>query len=305
MAITLGQLRTFCREIFSADNPDATAAREFMLWINGALDKLYKESAWDRTITEQKLTIFPREAKTDISVTQGSLSVGSASLFLAKYVTEKWELILDNYRGTFELGSINTPASTALFRTGDEWIGSTATNLSGYFLNTRFYLPKVKEIRRVQVVDSGIPIRVCQPAEFDYMKSLEPGAMGSDPRFCTWRRGFLEIWPHPGDAYRKLSLTYQREFTQLADSALDAVEIDWDEEERDVLLKGIALQASFTQGENAVIPYQMALMEYREALNKSKGYSFRNCNTGPMSSVHPTPKPMKPGPWFWGTVSDA
>lgn len=306
MAITVGALRDFCRERASSDNADTTAAREFMGWINSALDKLYKEICWDRTITEQKITVVPRESLTDLVVTQGSLALASATGFLAKYLSGRWELVIDGYgRGTFELAAIAVDTFTATMRTGDEWINASATGKTVYFLNTRFSMPKVKNVHRVQVVDSGVILRVLTPTEFDYLKQRDPAAQGSDPRYCTWRKGYLELWPHPGTSYRKLSVTYQREFTRILDTALDADEVDWDEEEQNVLEKAILVEAAITQGENSPISYAMAKAELKEALASSKGFSQRNDLTGPMGDPTRSRLDGLRDGWWWGEVVDA
>ncbi len=293
--ITLGQLRTFCREVASTDNSDTTANREFMGWINSALDRLYKVGGWDRTLTERKITVFPEETRDDVVVTQGSLNLSSVTGFLAKWLTGRWELAIEGYgRSTFELGTIGTPATTATLREGDEWVGSSGT-VDVRFLNSRFALPKVKNVHRVEVVEVGLPVESLPPEEFDRRKQTEPISSG-DPRYCTWRRGFLEIWPAP-TTYRKLSITYQREFTRIADDADDDDEVDWDEEERDVLEKAILVQAALTQGENSPISYSMATREFETALKSSKSFSQRPEMTGAMGDKRP-PSMLRSNIWL-------
>lgn len=306
MAITVGALRDFCRERASSDNADVTAAREFMGWINSALDKLYKTVTWDRTITEQKLTIVPRESVTDLVVTQGSLALASATGFLQKYVDNRWELAINGFtRGTFELASLAVGLKSGTLRTGDEWTPASAVGVTCYFLNTRFPLPKVKEVYRVQLIDSGVIIRVLTPTEFDYLKQVDPLSQGSDPRYCTWRQGFLEVWPSPGTNYRKMSISYQREFTRILDTALDADVVDWDEENQDVLEKAILVQASITQGENSPISFNMAKQEFMDSLALAKGYSQRNNLTGPMGDPSRSKLTYMREGWWWGEVRDA
>lgn len=287
MAITVGTLKDFCRERASSDNADTTANREFMGWINSALDRLYKVTSWDRTVAERKITVAPRESVTDAVVTQGSLALSSATGFLAKYLSGRWELLIDGYaRSTFELDAIAVGGLSATLRAGDEWTEASDTGVTIYFLNTRFALPKVKNVLRVQVVETGVLVKVVVPHEFDHRKQLDPGSAG-DARYCTWRQGFLEIWPCQTDSYRKLSVTYQREFTRIADDADDDDEVDWDEEEQDVLEKAILVQAALTQGENSPISYKMAKQEYQEALESSKGFSQRVDLSGPMGIHRP------------------
>lgn len=285
MSITVGTLRTFCEERASPDLAGGTADREFMNWINSALVRLYKAAPWDRLMREEKRTIVPQEAYTSIlGLTQGSLAlVTSSGTFAAKYLSERYELVVDGYdRGTFEIAAIGTPATSATLRTGDEWPLATATNLTGYFLNTRFSLPLAKNVTRVMVVETGLPLTLMTPTEFDRQRDIWGTGHASDPRFCTFRRGVLEVWPHPGENYRKLSITYHLSFTRISDSALDADVVEWDEEQQDLLEKAILLEAAITRGENAVIPYVVALREYENALRSDKEYSQREDLSGPM-----------------------
>lgn len=285
MAITVGTLRTFCEERASPDLAGGTADREFMNWINSALVRLYKAAPWDRLVREEKRTIVPHEAYTGIlGMTQGSLAlVTSSGTFLAKYLSERYELVVDGYdRGAFEIAAIGTPATSATLRTGDEWPRASSTTLTGYFLNTRFSIPLAKNVTRVMVVETGLPVTIMTPLQFDRQRDLWGTGHASDPRFCTWRRGCLEIWPHPGENYRKLSITYQLAFTRIPDSAADADTVEWDEEQQDLLEKAIILEAAITRGENAVIPYVVALREYEQALHTDKEYSQREDLSGPM-----------------------
>lgn len=285
MAITLGQLRTFCEEQASPDSSGGTADREFMKWINGALTRLYRASPWDRLVREEKRIIVPQEAVTAVlGLTQGSLNISrSSGTFLQKYVDDRWELAIDGYtRGTFELASIGTPATTAVMRAGDEWPGDTTLVGTGNFLFTRLPLPLAKNVTRVQLVETGLGITILTPRQFDRQKDVSPGSRGSDPRFCTFRRGRLEFWPHPGDNYRKLSITYHLAYTQMADSDDDDTEVEWDETQIELLQKAILLEASVLQGDAAVVPYPVALREYQEALRGDKEFSQRHDLTGPM-----------------------
>lgn len=285
MAITVGTLRTFCEEQASPDLAGGTADREFMKWINSALVRLYKAAPWDRLVREEKRLIYPQEKFTAVlGLTQASLAVVvSAGALLAKYVSERWELAVDGYdRGTFELAAMAVGGLTGTLRTGDEWPNATSTTLTGYFLNTRFALPLAKNVTRVQVVESGLPVTLLTPTQFDKQRDLWGTGHGSDPRFCTFRRGVLEVWPHPGENYRKLSVTYQLAFTRIADTALDADTVEWDEEQQDLLEKAILVEAAITQGEAAVVPYVVALREYENALRGDREYSQRQDLSGPM-----------------------
>jgi hypothetical protein len=294
MPITVGTLRTFCEERASPDSAGGTADREFMQWINSALVRLYKAAQWDRLIREEKRLIAPVETFTDVlGLTQGSRAITlSAGLFLAKYVTERWELRIEGYdKGTFELSAIGTPASTATMRTGDEWPGATTATETAQFLNTRLSLPLAKDVFRVRVVETGSPVTILTPVQFDKQRDLYPLGTTGDPRFCTFRRGNLEFWPHPGTVYRKLSISYHLSFTRIDDDEDDATEVEWDVEQQDLLEKAILLEAAITQGEAAVVPYVVAEREFMNALHTDKEFMQRNNLTGPMALQMPNVRP--------------
>ena len=284
MAITLEDLRTFCAEIASPDSSGTTADREFMHWINGALQRLYSEAAWDRILHQSKLTILPLETITDLGVTAGSLAVTSAgNNIAAKYLSERWELhIGDEGDEVFELAA-RASAMAATLRAGDEWTGSTGTK-TAYAVKTIYPLPNTaKSIERVQVLETNLEVAVLPGGELDYEKTHNPTERGSYPRVCTYRKGNIEIWPHPGTEYCKLALTYRKGPTLHEDADADATEVDWDEEWRDLLLKAITLEASITQGENAPIPYPIALREYEARLGAYKGLNAnKDPKTGPL-----------------------
>lgn len=300
MAITVGTLRTFCEERASPDSAGGTADREFMQWINSALVRLYKAGQWDRLIREEKRLIAPVETFTGVlGLTQGSLAVAvSAGALLAKYVTGRWELRVTSYdKGTFELAAIAVGGATGTLRAGDEWPSATTLVATGQFLNTRLALPLAKDVFRVRVVETGAPVTILTPVQFDRQRDLYPLGTTGDPRFCTFRRGNLEFWPHPGTLYRKLSITYHLSFTRIDDDEDDATEVEWDVEQQDLLEKAILLEAAITQGESAVVPYVVAEREFMNALHTDKEFMQRNNLTGRMGVQMPnvTPRPNHSG----------
>lgn len=296
MAITVGDLRTFCEEQASPNSAGATADREAMKWINSALTRLYKAAPWDRLVREEKRLIYPKESVTAVlGLTQASLTITrSSGLFLQKYIDGRWELKVDGYeRGTFELSALGAPASSATLRTGDEWPEATTLVATGHFLYTRIPIPLAKNVTRVRVVETGAPVTLLTPTQFDLQKDYRPQATSNDPLFCCFRRGNLEFWPHPGDNYRKLSITYHISFTQIPDDELDATEVEWDEAQLDLLHKALLVEAAITQGEAAVVPYVVALREYEAALKGDKDYMQRQDMTGRMGVEMPETSPAR------------
>lgn len=309
MAITLGELLTFCQEVASPDASGDTAVREFLVWINAALQRLYNENGWDRTLREEKLTIPPRETGSDLNLTQGSLTITRDTAFDAKYLSDRWGLFVGGEdRVEFELGAIGAESVapfSATLRTGDEWIAASATDQTYYFCKNKIAFPQAREVFRVQVLDTALEVSVLKPADFDRIKAVRPTTMTSYPTICTFRRGRLELWPHPGPNYSKLSITYRSALvTRMtwADSTDDADEVPWDEEAINVLHKAILLEAAITQGrDGAPIPYEVALVEYNAALQAEKNLADRDNMNGPINLRLPSRHPRGGG---WGHIGE-
>lgn len=286
MAITLGQLRTFCQEEASKDASGSTADAAFMHWINGALGRLYREITLDTTRRELRITVPPAEAVTDGVVTQNSLAISSATGLLAKYLSERWGLhIGGESQLEFELAALGVegpPATTGTLRAGDEWIKASGTGKTFTFVKNKILLTAVQTVEEVQLLD-GRQVPVLQPRDFDRRKQESPCNRGEFPTVCTLRNSYLEIWPSPGEDYYKLIVTYRLAYTPLADAALDAVTIEWDDDQLDVLKKAIVIEASASQGSNAPVPYAVAMSEYMDALMKLRAVATKDVMPGPLN----------------------
>lgn len=285
MTITVGQLRTFCQEEASKDASGSTADAAFMHWINGALGRLYREITLDTTRREMRITVPPAEEVTDGVATQNSLTLTSATGFTSKWASERWGLhIEDESQLEFELASIaaGSPGTTATLRAGDEWIQATGTAKTFTFVKNKFLLTAVQTIEKVQLLD-GRCVEVVQPREFDRQKQGSPCLRGEYPTICTFRNSYLEVWPSPGETYYKLIVTYRLAYTVLADAALDADTVEWDDDQLDVLKKAIMLEASMSQGTNAPVPYSIAKEEYEGALLKLRAVATKDMMPGPLA----------------------
>lgn len=290
MAITLGQLRTFCQERASKDASDTTAERSFMDWINGALGRLYGEVELDTTRREKRITVPPSEEVTDGVVTQNSLALASATGFQAKWLSERWGLHVDaEGQLEFELAAIaaGSPGVTATMRAGDEWIQASATGKTFTFVKNKHLLTAVHTVDKVQTHD-GRQIPVLVPADFDQRKQGSPCLRGEVPIVCTFRNSYLEVWPSPGESYQKLVITYRLAWTPLASAGVaeggdaDATVIEWDDDQLDVLKKAIMLEASVEQGTNAPVPYSIALNEYTAAVERMRTGATKDKVAGPL-----------------------
>lgn len=286
MTITLGDLRTFCAEIASPDSAGSTHDREAMVWINNALQRLYSDADWDESLASRLLTVLPEESGTTGILTQGSLAfaVTVAETIEDKYVDDEWDLAIGTEGDQiFRLAS-KADDQNATFRAGDEWILASATGVSWTARQSKYDLPDdAREVTRVQLMSSGEDLQFLPNHTFDHMKGHDPTYTGT-PRYFTLRDRGIEIWPHPGSSYEKLGLNYRKGATFLADAALDAAVIDWPDQQKDLLLKAVALEASITQGENSPIPYPLALNDYTMRLRKYRGLNANKAHlAGPLS----------------------
>lgn len=310
MPLTLGTLRVFCRENASPDSTGATAAREFMNWINDALYRLYDETDWDRTMFEERVTLPPRESGTDLILTQGSLQISRTSAdFPAKYVTDRWSLVVSGEgKIDFELASIAGTANpgpyVATLRDGDEWIGADGAAVSYWFAKNKIAFPQAREVKRVEVLNTGLEVQMVTPEMFDRLRTVNPNTGGTDPSYCTFRRGRMEVWPHPGSTYSKLGVTYRRgHMTPFTTADVDATDCRWDEEVANCLKKAIVLEAAISLGEGAVTPYPIAKMEYQDAVNKAKAVGEKRATSGPMHVSAP-PHGPRGRRVRWSTVNE-
>ncbi len=312
MAITLGDLRTFAQEMASPDSSGASADREFMVWINGALRRVYSELSWDKILHERKINIPIEETGTAMTVTQDSLAlVLTSGTFLAKYVTDRWNLAIDgDATQVFELASIDDSPTNqnATMRDGDQWIEATATGKSYTFYQTIFSLPdNAERIERVQILASGLHVIGLEPDEFDHQRSFNIQQRGQYPRFFTFRAGNLEIWPHPGTTRVKLGISYTKGPTAYTTATADATTIEWEEKHRDLLEKAIMLEAAIYQGDQSPVPYGIAEREYMSRLNRYKSLNNQKRNrAGPMRLLLPRPQsnfPPKSFSWV-GELED-
>lgn len=282
MPITLGDLRTYCAEIASPDSAGATHDREAMVWINNAIQRLYADADWDESLHARRLTVLPSESGTTAILNQGSLAfaVAVSETIEDKYVDDEWEFILGDEEGqTFKLAS-KTDAQNATLQAGDEWILASGTGIAWTALRAKYLLPDdAREITRAQVLDTGYDLEYLPNHTFDHRKGLDPTRTGQMEYF-TLRDRSIEVWPHPGAAYGKLGLTYRKGPSLLADAAAAATEIDWPQEQKDLLLKAITVEASITQGENAPVPYRLALVEYEMRLRKYRGLNSNKAHQG-------------------------
>lgn len=290
MTITLGELRTFCAEVASPDSSGNTHDREAMIWINSALQRIYSDADWDESLTSRLLTVLPEETGTTAILTQGSLAfaVAVTETIEDKYADDEWEFIIgDEADQTFKLAS-KTDAQNATFRAGDEWILASATDAAWTAFQTKYLLPNdAREITRVQVKSNKVEVDYLPNNVFDHRKSLDPIRTGQIECF-TLRDRSIEIWPHPGDAYEKLGITYRKGPTFLEDADLDATVIEWPETQKDLVLKAITVEAAITQGAAAPTPYQVALIEYESRLRKYRGLNTNKAHkTGPMNLALP------------------
>lgn len=287
MALTLGTLRTFAAEIASADISTVLADREIQHWVNGAIQRVWSEAEWSWANSETRLALEFAESGSEMTLTSQSKTVTltSGEVFLQKYVDDRWHLHVDGEGNmTFEIESIQNP-TTATLKVGHEWQQATSTSTTYVWSRHIYPLPlNAKHVSRVHDMQNRFDLRPLLPGQFDLTRQQTPTQRGNVPLYFTVRRGNIEFWPGPNaDTYRTMQLTVRRGPTTYQKDAADDTEVDWPGEWDDLLFKALMLEASITQGDNAPVPYPVALREYEERL---KVYQSEDSNIqdigGPM-----------------------
>lgn len=293
MSITLGSLRTFCQEVASKDSTGTTAEREFMHWINNALEKLYLETSLDATRRETKIYVPPSVTRTDGVTTQGSLVVTSATAFLDVWRSERWGIHIEGDDQTeYEIATLNGPLTDATMRTGDNWVLASATGLDVTAAKNKFLIPTVAEILSVRY-GQGREVPYSSPEDFDRLKGYSPTHRNDTPQVCTYRNDYLEIYPAPSDGYYHLAVTYRLGFTPHSSAAVadggdaDATLVSWPDRFLGILKKGILVEAALSQGKSAPVPYPLALAEFNLILGQLRANSQKEMTPGPLSILPP------------------
>lgn len=286
MALTLGDLRTFCAETASPDANSAAADREFMLWINFALSRLWSEHDWTHARSVRKVILAPEESGSAMTVTQGSRTITlTGETFAEKYLTDGWRLnVTGEQRMLFRLASIESPTSATLAE--DElWIQATSAAASYTWSRYHYPLPEdAWRVTRVENVQSLGCVMHLEPDAFDSERSIGQNSRSGHPLCYTIRNSQLEVWPGPGSDYVPLEVTYTRKAPRYSVSDPSERTVDWPESKSELLYRAIMLEASVTQGEASPVPYGLASREYERTLEAHRGTdSNASALTGPMS----------------------
>jgi hypothetical protein len=291
VTITISDLRSYAAETASADVATAAGDRAINNWINKALKRIWKGHSWTHAQRDGRVFLPVEEASTavagaGVTLTQGSrlITVGAPDVIKQKYLDERWHLYIDGEgRITFELEEILTP-TTARLKEGHNWPNADLALGAYTWARHIFPLPdNAKEVMRVEEMQNRLPLRYVQPHDFDPQRQSTPTTRGNQPIFYTLRQGDMEVWPASGPDPKNLLLSYRRGPPRHKTTDPGDTVVDWVPEWDDLLLKGIDLEASVSQGENAPIPYQVALNEFVSCLKSYKAEdSGIQSLTGPM-----------------------
>lgn len=320
--LTLGFLREYCQEIASPDSSGASSEREFMVWINSALSRVWTDADW-HSIQRTRILETPDEVSGAGTIPPGgtlltTLNPPWPTDLAGDSVTGDgpWEVVLDQQAG-------NTFFVTQVV--GDDATLSHAFDPSAPSPNVTYYAFKNKlgfgsldpvlahhVPRQISLVWDTFQlreIRYLPPWRFEQVRGVNPTERSADPRFYTFRGNRLELWPHPGPS-RQIRVTYLAAPPYLLGSDPDTLLIPWQDDTQpptvlvppgptrdisgslwaDLLQKAIALEAAFTQGNKGPIPYKLAKVEYEDRLRKYKAAdNNRITKTGPMNPVLPRP----------------
>ena len=298
---TLAELRTFAAEIASADVASLAGDREINYWINAAFARVWLEHSWNHTEKKGRLTFDLEEPGVDMTLVQGSgaIQVGqnaTGETLDEKYlpvdelipVREGWELyVTGEGRMTFTLESIDDSPTNenGTLETGHIWTRASELQVGYVFARHVYPLPDdAQRVDRVEYLQQRVLIDYIRPDQFDHQRQSTPTQRGNDPLFWTTRRGNIEFWPGPGTELKSIELSYKRKAPTHLTTDLGTIVVDWPTEWITLLFKAIVVEASVTQGENAVVPLQIALGDYGELLKAYKAEdSMLGDGGGPIS----------------------
>lgn len=267
--ITLEDLRIYAAEVSSADVASVSGDREIQHWINKAIQRLWRDHEWNWQHSSDRIFLDMEESGTALNVTQDSRLVvlTGSDTFAAKYLAEQWNLhVAAEGSMTFELSNIAGP-QTATLKEGHNWASTTQTGLSYAWSRHIYPLPSgAKQVIRIELMQNRLDLRHLSPGAFDQQRQTTPTQRGNDPIFYTFRKHRIEIWPAPGTQRKTLLITYRRGPTIYDVSEPNATVVDWEGDWVDLLQAAITLEASITQGNNAPVPYPVAMREYEDCL---------------------------------------
>lgn len=272
---TLGQLRLHARDL-SWDSGDEKAERLFTTWLNKALSKLRAAHDWSHLKATEKLTLNPEATGSALTVVQNSrlLTLTGSETFLQRYVDEKWDLVIGaDAQQAFQISEVLSP-QTARLAEGQEWIEASAADLTYTWSRPRYELPgglaNARKINRVVETSTRWEVTPLGQAEFELMRSDQPD-FRSCPQAYTLRDGLIEFWPAPNSQRQIVEITYERHFARYSQDDPDDTVVDWPDHQIDLVQDALAVQISKWQGEDAMIPYPIAVADYQETLKLYMG----------------------------------
>lgn len=267
MSLPLSHYRTFAKEEASPDMNSAKGDRSITSWINKAIQRVWADHPWHHTRATGRFTMVPEETGSYLSFTQGSrvitLNSAQSETFAEKYLTEGWVLFPQGEgRLFFELDRIDDPL-TARMKPGHEWPRASASDQTYTWVRSRYELPEdFWRLERSEDLDSFGSLRYLEPAEFDRDRASAPTQRGNRPWTYTVRGGKIEVWPGSGSNYVPIEWTYRRAPPRYTTATPAETEVDWPDTYSSLLEDAILVEASKFQGENAPVPYAVALNEY-------------------------------------------
>jgi len=255
MAITLGDLRTYCREEVSPDASDGKAERSFMNWINMALSELWSRRVWDHARARYQSYLPAPTAGSNLDTTLGSTRFTlSSGTFTSTWLEENGFVIhTSGDDRTFEFTSIDAGGTFGDVLGGQEWTLASATGLTFKVFKEKYDLPdNAQRIEWVRLHQSRTLVAHQVPGVFDLNRQQSPTTNSSEPQFYTIRDGRMEIYPVPETA-RTLEITYVKGPPQYLAADADATEVDWPDQFKVLLQWAIALQGTAQQGPDRAV----------------------------------------------------
>lgn len=289
MAITLQTIKQFISDNANS-MADTAASRVMDRIVQDTLLLLGREHEWSFLRVRERFVTAPPESFTNVvNATQDSgVFVLSTGAWLSKYVTQKWELVVegaaDQPYTASALSTTTNANDTWTSTTGQAWTNATATGLDATLYRTRYQT--TNKIKRLVAARLLGPTRVDLPVfnrdEFEELSRLFTQSTGQTREVVAIDPTEVAVFPLPDQRY-DVELDMVRKITVPAEGADDATELDWPDEMQDLLRAAIRMQLIERLGDEAVtFDAPMASSRYQRLLSGYKREQGRR-NVGSFS----------------------
>jgi len=278
----------YCAD-YLADASDGKSDRVIRRLVNAALSDLYSAHPWTRFQAAAHVPLSPGVENDDVSIAQDGtvLTFGATSPVLQRYLTEKWDLVLEGDASiAFRLGSIDS-STQARLANGQRWIAATAANQSHKWTRSVYPLPDgCKSIREILLSSSHAGLLPVLPTTLDAYRWDTPDYTGQPTNYAIRERE-LEVWPPlgPDQARESVLIAYDRQPAILTENTDENSHVDFDSRWDDLLEAAIDVVIATRHREQSRFDMAAVTQRYLRRLEKAKGEDSQRTPASPTFSL--------------------